>query len=231
MQFFVGAYWGSRPSDIGKDSVSIWNALEKIQGVDTRLAGWRRKGRSRSEAQNTPIVDSSDSIKKVMTQSLGQRLPEPDIGYRLDLWNGRSRNEEASLSITIGSIADPPLGNSFVIRLPKIENHLNLSNIDIFVNLAKIVIEIFDPDECTVTSHEMIEHISHHQSIKPFGVVSYQRNGLCIPKAIDKHIKGIEISEGREVFALQIGGVNEPSLSVISDTIMKLADGNRIRTI
>ena len=96
--------------------------LLRLRDVDERLSDWREKWSSlHSAAAQVPIpltpADLAAHLQVQRTDIGGTSMPQ--LGYSFAAWNGGGGGVDASVSCTVGLIANnPSLRNHVVLNLP-----------------------------------------------------------------------------------------------------------------
>ncbi len=159
---YLGAYWGDRAEGADWCAERLARCLSSIAAVSPHLSGWRPKGRSRSEALASPVVDPADLVGLLdaganRRDSDGSVIAE--LGMRWSAWNGNA-SLAVSVSVTCGACATQAgVLNSFVLKLPEFA----VSGAeDIYGDadgLLAGVVEAWEPEWAVLTSHELRESL------------------------------------------------------------------------
>lgn len=100
----VGSYWKHRPETPEQAAGRVLAFLERVQHVSPAHRNWFRTGWSRSKALKNPVSLELQAIGSSFERyftDVGRRVI-PELGFRLDLWNGLN----SSFGATIGAYGE-----------------------------------------------------------------------------------------------------------------------------
>lgn len=152
---FIAAYWSRREEPANSCATRLAILISKIGARHPLLQGWKKKGRSRTEAQSEPIGVSAEEIVKLFKTNndeiKGSAILE--LGFNISLWNGND-NHGIALSATCGAFADC-MTNSVVLHLPPGHDENVLEGVDLKL-LVQDFVDALDPDFAMLTSSDYI---------------------------------------------------------------------------
>ncbi len=162
---YLGAYWGARAETLEQCTDRCVSFLKRIGSVDSALATWYEKGRSRRDALRKPVEPTPVRIRDLLLagrnrRDLGDRSVLEDLGFRVGMWNGSAAPDSVGLSVRCGSYtAVKGLGNALVVNLPSPEGEVGRR---LFAGatagaLVEAVVEYWEPTWATWTSHELAD--------------------------------------------------------------------------
>jgi hypothetical protein len=94
--YYIGAYWGPRQEDAEACAQRTARMVRLLQPVDPLFARWFKCVKSLKESLKRPLDSDLEGLRKyiqsrVMRDSV--RVPMPDLGFSVKLWNGGSDDD------------------------------------------------------------------------------------------------------------------------------------------
>ena len=181
--YLAVAYWKKRKEDARACSVRASKFLSLLSKYSGEMTGWREKGLSRKIAFDGEIYNPQnlDRLEQLISKGLNKHHPVKDgtteLGFRVELWNGKDGNHVASLTIKCGlySIVDG-LTNAVVLSMPK---SINIADANSVGSLVAAFINAWDPEWMALTSRSRMRECG---SQKPFlDKALYVRSGMQQP--------------------------------------------------
>jgi hypothetical protein len=108
----IEAYWRPRPESTHDCAVRLARMLEGLAKAHPAFAQWNKTAYSRAAANKLawampPDIDElTAAFEKGRRYKDRPRIPWPEMGYIVSVWNGRDRPYGASLSVWPGSYGD-----------------------------------------------------------------------------------------------------------------------------
>jgi len=118
--YYLGAYWGPRQEDAEACAQRLAHMVRLLGPLDPLFARWFKSAKSLKEALKRPLDEELEGLRKYIQRNLmkdDRRMPMPDVGFSLGLWNGGSEGEDAWLSIGCGGYFER-MSNRCVLRAP-----------------------------------------------------------------------------------------------------------------
>lgn len=155
----VGAYWPPRREPIESCAKRIATFLGSIQRIDPLLNIWF-PGPSNKERRHDEIPITVEVIADELATSA--RVPDfqPDLGFRISLWNGKDPGEGVIMSCKCSSyLQHPPLNNLCLLKFFLTEDaKRRLIRPDVLRQILQTLVTCFDADWGAVsTSRSSIE--------------------------------------------------------------------------
>ena len=183
---YIGAYWGPRQESVGQCADRLMACLERLRDCDEFFSQWFEKGKSRRDALALPFdLRSKEKTLQLLESGRSKRDVDrttiEDLGFRIDLWNGKASTRAAAISVRCGLYAENPhLRNSVVIDLP--EDLGGLADKDHCAQVLKCVAETWEPDWAGVISRTSRNARSFNPAL-PFVDWMFYINRLGIDRA------------------------------------------------
>jgi hypothetical protein len=114
--FFVGVYWGPRPEAVDRCAARLARVLKQAGEKNPLLDRWYRPGKSRTQALSRPTPVDEAAIRMLLEAGAKDNVSS-DLGFPLQLWNGRDKGQSATFSAYCGGNTDFAL-NNMLFRLP-----------------------------------------------------------------------------------------------------------------
>lgn len=119
---YLGAYWSDRAEQLDDCAERLHAFLVAVGRIDSIFDSWvsKRKGPVKEVSARSAL----DEVRALLGAGLNRRdfggEVISELGYRADLWNGRTSDLEAvSITATCGLAAgNPNLSNAIVLRFP-----------------------------------------------------------------------------------------------------------------
>ena len=119
--YYLGAYWGARQEDAGACAQRTAHMVRLLEPVDPLFARWFKSAKSLKESLKRPLDSDIDGLRKYIQRVVMKddcRVPMPDGGFHLWLWNGESGGGDVWLSIGCGGYWEQA-NNRCVLRFPE----------------------------------------------------------------------------------------------------------------
>jgi len=154
----LGAYWGPRQEDAGACAQRTAHMVRLLEPVDPLFARWFKCVKSSKESLQRPLDAELDGLRKYIQSRIMRdsvRVPMPDLGFRLHLWNGGSGGDDVWLKIGCGGYSEQVF-NTCVLRTPD-EGPIGerVLTITFQVAVLRAIATAWDPDwgEALSTAH------------------------------------------------------------------------------
>ncbi len=201
---YLGAYWGDRPATPRECGIRLADCLERLASLDGSLAAWFRRGGSRSSSTR-PVKSDPASLEELFEHGRNRREvgrePIDELGFQVGLWN-RS-NPAVGLSCVAGSYAfSLGVSNSFVLEFPRLdEASLALYDPAVAERIVEAVIDVWDPDWLTWTSHALRnkQHAGPREPVMGWATYIAAAESPAVRADVQKSRHGITIWTGRDV--------------------------------
>jgi len=179
--FYVGAYWGARREDVEPCARRLQDFLERLSDIDSQFATWFRTGRSRRDALRRRVDPTREGLTELLLAGRHRRdtgSVMEDLGYSIGMWNGRE--PDAGLSVHCGGYtAVAGILNSCVVELPPMSAESEaLYEVGVARSLMAAVVECWEPDWATWTSHELRESLPFQTGEVIVGWMTYLSSSL-----------------------------------------------------
>ncbi|HEX8705343.1 MAG TPA: Imm52 family immunity protein, partial [Myxococcaceae bacterium] len=118
--YYLGAYWGPRQEDAAACAQRTAHMVRLLEPVDPLFAQWFKSAKSLKEALKRPLDSDLEGLRKYIQRMVmkdDRRVPMPDGGFHLWLWNGESGGGDVWLSIGCGGYWEQA-NNRCVLRAP-----------------------------------------------------------------------------------------------------------------
>ena len=155
--FYLGAYWGARPEPAQQCAARLSRCLGALATASPALATWYRKGDSADVRY--PVGTGAAELTELLLSGRNRRDMDGSVleqlGFRAGLWNGGS----PAVEFTVACGASPrgrPQANNALLKFPSAEGEaLALYDLAVMRRVLAAVVEAWDPDWATVTSHPL----------------------------------------------------------------------------
>ena len=191
--FYIGAYWGSRKESLTDISTKTCSTLQKLSEIEDYFAKWFNTSTNRKKALEKKV--DFDSTDKGIMEIISKRVKKDEInsdgtsrfGFVYSFWSGQDEAESCSISFSVGmAFSTNNLSNCCVLSFPNSERaKQRLLQTEIIKKIFNILIEIWNPDNCILTSEKLREelHVGNE-----FGWFTYVESIERLPKFSDKVI-------------------------------------------
>lgn len=209
---YIGAYWGSRPESASQCGERLARCIAALANIDPALGAWFERGASKASAK-TPVELAAPALGELLAKGRNRRdfggEAIEQLGFSVGLWN-RAR-PVVGLSGTVGAHPTVPgILNSFVLELPALdEESAGLYVPGAAVTLIQAVVEAWDPDWATWTTHGLRNSQESAPREPVIGWLTYLRNvGVeAMPVASESLGDGVLICAGRDFAAVDEAAV------------------------
>jgi hypothetical protein len=118
--YYIGAYWGPRQEDAEACAQRVAHMVRLLAPVDPLFGRWFKCVKSLKESLKRPLDSDIEGLRKyiqsrVMRDSV--RVPMPDLGFSVNLWNGGSGDDDVWLNFLCGGYTEN-VSNACVLRTP-----------------------------------------------------------------------------------------------------------------
>ncbi|HLL02104.1 MAG TPA: immunity 52 family protein [Myxococcaceae bacterium] len=103
--YYLGAYWGPRREDAETCAQRTAGLIQMLQPVDSLFARWFKSAKTLKEALKRPLDSELEGLRKYIQRMLmrdDRRVPMPDLGFSVWLWNGGSGGDDVWLNFLCG---------------------------------------------------------------------------------------------------------------------------------
>lgn len=163
----MAAYWGPRMESAEECAGRASMFLESLSSLSDDFRGWRLPERSRADAfLNSPLVWDARRLEELFLKGRNRRdiggESIDELGFRISVWNGKSGDETASLTMKCGLYSDVPgVSNVVLIKIPPRFDVHSTAQITL---LLDSVIMAWSPEWAVVASQSsMTEHADQHR--------------------------------------------------------------------
>ena len=173
--YHLGAYWGPRQEDAEACAKRITHMVRLLEPVDPLFARWFKNAKSLKETLKHPLDSNLEALSKYIQRKLmtdDRRMPMPELGFSLGLWNGGTGGDDAWLRIACGGYAER-LYNLCRLRAPD-EGPIGerVLTIAFQVEVLRAIAAAWDPDWGEALSEAHRDLMKDKQSV-PVGWVTY----------------------------------------------------------
>jgi hypothetical protein len=119
--YYIGAYWGARQEDAEACAQRTAHMVRLLEPVDPLFAHWFKSARSMKESLKRPLDPDLEGLLKYIQSRIMRdsvRVPMPQLGFSVHLWNGGSGGEDVWLKLGCGGYSEQ-VPNSCVLRTPE----------------------------------------------------------------------------------------------------------------
>ena len=158
--YYVGAYWGPREDSLDQCADRALRWFSRLREIDAAFATWFELGSSRRQALSRPVEPDRQTITELLNRGRnrkdgGNRAVIPELGFRIDLWNGGDDEESVKLSAACGAytLTAP---NNCILRLPRSGSVADrFLRVSALWELVSATIACWEPDHAVVTSRRI----------------------------------------------------------------------------
>lgn len=159
----LAVYWGPRFATLSESVALLGGAFSYL--AEAGHVEWRRKGRSRKEAERSKFTADEASIKRLLRVNRRDidKTPIPELGYSFGLWSGGPDEYSYEFSgrvantTTIGS-------NCLLLSLPDAGPLSYAQNAEAIHALFKRFVLLCEADQGIVCESEAIEWVDRRLS-------------------------------------------------------------------
>ena len=144
----VGIYWPARAETAEACAARLGKCMRSIRQEFPDLADWHKL----EQVSRQPISYDQDAdllkllLKGRNKRDIGGEVME-ELGFRVNLWNGRGSSEAMSLGVGCGMFSKVAgLSNAMYLTLPKNREALSLETDNALRNLLLVMVEAWSPD-------------------------------------------------------------------------------------
>ncbi len=157
----LAVYWGPRYADLAE-------SVELLDGIFSALAEagyveWRRKGRSRKDADKSKFIADGASIAKLLDRGINRRdigkMPTPELGYSFGLWSGGPDDHAYEFSGRVGNSTQVGK-NCLLLRIPTTGSLSYHSNEPAVLALFDRLVHFSNADQGIVCEPNAIEWVN-----------------------------------------------------------------------
>jgi hypothetical protein len=160
--FYTAGYWESRAETLEECADRLEAFMYSLAEIDPSLSTWFEPGSSRVSALKSRIEPRKEQLSDLLLEgryySDGKKFLMPQLGFRVDLWNGQGA--EVGLSIHCGawSPKNGP-GNNVLIDLSRVgpSDGGKLYCPQVATSLVRAVITAWSPSDVTWVGRNLRE--------------------------------------------------------------------------
>jgi len=118
--YHLGAYWGPRQEDAEACAKRMAHMVRLLEPVDPLFARWFKSAKTLKETLKRPLDSDIEGLRKYIQRVVmkdDRRMPMPDLGFHLWLWNGESGGGDMWLSVACGGYSEH-VPNRCILRAP-----------------------------------------------------------------------------------------------------------------
>jgi hypothetical protein len=118
--YYLGAYWGPRQEDAEACAQRMAHMVRLLEPIDPLFARWFKSAKTLKEALKRPLDSDLEGLRKYIQRMVmkdDRRVPMPDLGFSVGLWNGRSGGDGVWLDIGCGAYFER-VSNRCVLTAP-----------------------------------------------------------------------------------------------------------------
>lgn len=220
---YAAAYWGPRAERIDACADRALQFLEGLSQVDPSLGEWFETSDRRADARSRPVALAREALVELLGSGRNRRDADrsviTELGFSAALWNGK----EPSVGLRIGcgkQPRTPNVKNAVVLNLPRLEEAVGLVSPDAARGTMRILVECWEPDWATWTTHEWREEQEAADGEPVFGWMTYL-NGAVHPRGLPVGVTLEELGSGTLVVAGEApGSVTGAGLAGLRDALL-----------
>jgi hypothetical protein len=118
--YYLGAYWGPRKEDAAACAQRLAHMVRLLEPLDTLFTRWFKSAKSLKEALKRPLDSDLEGLRKYIQRMMmkdDRRVPIPELGFSVWLWNGESGGDDAWLRMGFGGYSER-VSNYCVMQAP-----------------------------------------------------------------------------------------------------------------
>jgi hypothetical protein len=118
--YHLGVYWGPRQEDAQACAQRMAHMVQLLKPVDPLFARWFKCVKSLKESLKRPLEPDVEGLRKYIQSRVmrdSKRVPMPQLGFSVHLWNGERGGEDVWLNLGCGGYS-AQVPNSCVLRAP-----------------------------------------------------------------------------------------------------------------
>jgi len=119
--YYLGAYWGPRQEDAQACAQRLAHMVRLLEPIDPLFARWFKSAKTLKESLKRPLDTDLEGLRKYVQRAMmkdDRRLPMPDLGFSVWLWNGGSGGDDAWFDSLCGGYWERA-NNRCVLRAPE----------------------------------------------------------------------------------------------------------------
>lgn len=161
--FYLGAYWGPRREPAEACARRLADCIARLGACSEQLRSWYEKADRKADAKRRLIEPDPEAVGELMLAGVNRRDADlsviEELGFSAGLWNGDFETS-VGLSVDCGKWASAQgLMNAFSLDLPPPPPRpgAQLYELDTALAIMRAVVEAWEPDWATLTSHRLAD--------------------------------------------------------------------------
>jgi len=107
--YYTGTYWGPRQEDAERCAQRLAHLARLLAPVDPLFAQWFKSAKTLKESLKRPLDSDIDGLRRYIQRKMmkdDRRVPMPELGFSVWLWNGGSGGGNAWLQMAFGGYSE-----------------------------------------------------------------------------------------------------------------------------